>query len=97
MYLVQEAVIRPVLEYCAQAFHHSLPKYLAEEVKVVQKHVPKIISPEMAYCDALEHFRLPSYSREERICATNSLRKSLTTRRIDFTICYLPRVRLVTI
>ena len=45
-------VIRTVLEYCAQAFHHSLPKYLAEELEVVQKRVMKITSPEMAYCDA---------------------------------------------
>ena len=33
------AVIRPVLEYCTQAFHLSLPKYLAEELEVVQKRV----------------------------------------------------------
>ena len=54
-------VIRPVLEYCAQAFHHSLPKYLAEELEVIQKRVLKIISPEMAYCDAPEHFRLLTF------------------------------------
>ena len=62
-------VIRPVLEFCAQAFHHSLPKYLAEELDVVQKRVLKITSPEMAYCDALEHFRLPTlFHRREDMC-----------------------------
>ena len=62
-------VIRPVHEYCAQAFHHSLPKYLAEELEVVQKRVLKIISPEMVYCDALEHFRLPTlFQRRENMC-----------------------------
>jgi hypothetical protein len=73
---------------------------IAEELEVVQKRVLKIISPQMAYCEALEHFRLSIllYSREERICETKSLlRKSLTTRRIDFTICCFRRVRLVTI
>ena len=45
------SVIRPVLEYCAGALHHSPPKYLVEELEIV--HI--IISPEMAYCDALEH------------------------------------------
>jgi hypothetical protein len=88
-------VIRPVHEYCAQAFHHSLPKYLAEELEVVQKRVLKIISPEMVYCDALEHFRLPTlFQRREDMCNKPSLPKSLTTRRIDFTICCLRRVRL---
>ena len=53
-------VIRPALEYCAQAFHHSLPKYLAGELEVVQKRVLKIISPEMPYREALEYFKLPT-------------------------------------
>ena len=62
-------VIRPVLEYCAQAFHHFLPNYLAEELEVVQKRVLKIMFSEMAYCDALEHFRLPTlFQRREDMC-----------------------------
>ena len=62
------SVIRPVLEYCAQAFHHSLSKYL-EELEIVQKHVLRIISPEMVYCDALEHFQLPTlFQRRVDMC-----------------------------
>ena len=30
-------VIRPVLEYCAQVFHHSLPEYLSADLERVQK------------------------------------------------------------
>ncbi len=80
-------VIRPVLEYCAQPFHHhSLPKYLADELEVVQKHVLKILSPEMAYCEVLEYFRFPTlFQRREDMC--NSLRTSLRIQRINFIIC----------
>jgi hypothetical protein len=31
----------PVLEYCAQAFHHSIPKYLADELETVHKKCAK--------------------------------------------------------
>ena len=62
-------VIRPVLEYCAQAFHHSLPKYLAGKLDVVHKRVLKIISPEMPYREALEYFKLPTlFQRKEDMC-----------------------------
>ena len=66
------SVIKLVLEYCAQAFHHSLPKYLEEELEIVQKRVMRIISPEMAYCDALEHFQLPTLF-QRRIDMCNNL------------------------
>ena len=63
------SVIRPLLEYCAQAFNHSHPKYLVEELEIVQKRVLRIISPAMAYCDALEHFQHPTLSqRREDMC-----------------------------
>ena len=29
--------IRPLLEYCSQVFHHSLPNYLSEDLESVQK------------------------------------------------------------
>ena len=62
-------VIRPVLEYCAQAFHHSIPKYLADELETVQKRVLKILSPVMTYCEALEYYRLPTlFQRREDMC-----------------------------
>ena len=62
-------MIRPVLEYCAQAFHHSLPMYLEEKLEDVQKRVQRIIYPEMAHCDALEHFQLSTLlQRREDMC-----------------------------
>ena len=83
------SVTRGVLEYCAQAFHHSLPKYLEEELEIVQKRALRIISPEMVYCDALEHLQLPIlFQRREDMC-NNLFAKSLMIRRIDFIICCL--------
>ena len=62
-------VIRHVLEYCAQAFHHSIPKYLADELETVQKRVLKILSPVMTYCEALEYYGLPTlFQRREDMC-----------------------------
>ena len=59
-------VIRPMFQYYAQAFHHSLPKYLADELEVEQKRVLKMISPEMAYREADEYFKLPTlFQRRE--------------------------------
>ena len=89
-------VIRPVLEYCAQAFHHSIPKYLADELETVQKRVLKILSPVMTYCEALEYYRLPIlYFKEERTCVTNSLRVSSRIQCINFIICCRRRMRLI--
>ena len=58
-----------MFEYYAQAFHHSLPKYLKDELEVVQKRELKMISPEMAYREADEYFKLPTlFQRREDKC-----------------------------
>ena len=36
--------IRPVLEYCAPVFHHTLPAYLNEDIERIQKRALSIIS-----------------------------------------------------
>ena len=38
-------VIRSVLEYCTPIFRHSLPEYLGEDLKLVQKRAMSIIAP----------------------------------------------------
>lgn len=50
--------IRPVLEYCAPVFHHSLPKYLSDDLERVQKRVLSIVSPGESYQQNLEIFDL---------------------------------------
>ena len=38
-------VIMSVLEYCTPIFRHSLPEYLGEDLKLVQKRAMSIIAP----------------------------------------------------
>ena len=48
--------IRPVLEYCAPVFHHSLAKYLNDDLERVQKRVLFVSSPGNSYQQNLEKF-----------------------------------------
>jgi hypothetical protein len=50
--------IRPLLEYCSQVFHHSLPKYLCDDLENVQKRALAIISPNRSYEHNLQKFNL---------------------------------------
>ena len=50
--------IRPVLEYSAQVFHNSLPRYLSEDIERVQKRAMSIICPGLPYRDCLARFGL---------------------------------------
>ena len=42
-------VIMSVLEYCTPIFRHSLPEYLGEDLKLVQKRAMSIIAPYQSY------------------------------------------------
>ena len=62
-------VIRPVLEYGAQVFHHNLQDYLCEALERVQKQALSIIAPDLPYQLCLDCFELESLSvRRERLC-----------------------------
>ena len=61
--------IRPVLEYCAPVFHHSLPNYLSDDLERVQKRVLSILSPGVPYQQNLKNFKLPTLqSRRKDLC-----------------------------
>ena len=61
-------VIRPVLEYGAQVFHHNLQDYLGEDLERVQKRALSIIAPDLPYQLCLDCFELESLSvRCERL------------------------------
>ena len=63
-------VIGPVLEYCAQVFHHSLSTFLSDDLEVVQKRALKIISPGQSYNQILDHFSLLTlFQRREEMCS----------------------------
>ena len=61
--------IRPVLEYCAQIFHHALPAYLSDDIERVQRRALSIISPELSYHDSSDRHGLASlYDRRMKLC-----------------------------
>lgn len=61
--------IRPVLEYCAPVFHHSLSKYLSDDLERVQKRVLSILSPGNSYQHNMEKFQIPTLqSRRQDLC-----------------------------
>ena len=61
--------IRPLLENCSQVFHHSLPKYLCDDLENVQKRVLVIISPNQSYEHNLQKFNLASLKdRRMKLC-----------------------------
>ena len=68
--------IRPVLEYCAPVFHHSLPAYLSDEIERVQKRALSIINPYASYEENLSFFNL-STLRERRSSLCEKLLNSI--------------------
>ena len=52
MLLFYTTCIRPVLEYACPVFHHSLPQYLSNEMKRLQKRALRIIKPDLSYAEA---------------------------------------------
>ena len=62
-------VIRLVLEYGAQVFHHKLQDYFCEDLERVQKQALSIIAPDLPYQLCLDSFELESLSvRREKLC-----------------------------
>ena len=49
---------RPVLEYCAPVFHHSLPAYLCNDIERVQRRALSVIAPASPYHETLSRFNL---------------------------------------
>ena len=62
------SVIRSVLDYSCQLFHHSLPKYLSDEMERIQKRAMRTVYPDLKYKDALEVADIPTlYTRRETL------------------------------
>ena len=59
-------VTRTTLEYSCHLFHHSLPKYLSDEMRCIQKRAMRIIFPDLKYREALVKVDITTlYSRRE--------------------------------
>jgi len=62
-----KSCIRSVLEYASIVFHHSLPKYLSDDIERIQRRALSIIYPDLDYRDALtESGETTLYERRER-------------------------------
>ena len=51
--IIYKTKVRPIIEYCCQAWFPGLPKYLKEDLERLQKRALKIIHPDMSYHAAL--------------------------------------------
>ena len=50
---VYVSVVRPVLEYACPVWHTNLPKYLSDNIEMIQKRALKSIFPDKGYDDIL--------------------------------------------
>ena len=62
--------IRPVLEYAAPVFHHSLPQYLVDELERVQQRSLEIIYKGENYSKCLQYSRTDTLvNRRQMLCS----------------------------
>ena len=54
------SVIRPVVEYACPAWHTNLPKYLSDNIELIQKRCMKTLFPGCRYDAILEMTNLPT-------------------------------------
>lgn len=78
--------IRPTLEYAAQVFHHSLPKYLPDELERVQKRSLLSFSGENLTMTVCSKQTSLLYAREDKNCVKIFSNKYLQSITINFII-----------
>ena len=62
------SAIRSVLEYACMLFHRSLPRYLSEDLELIQKRAMRIILPDYKCRDALKIAKTDTlYDRRESL------------------------------
>ena len=63
------SIIRPVVEYACPVWNTNLPKYLSDEIEVVQKRALRTIFPGLQYKDLLNLTQLETLStRRDMLC-----------------------------
>ncbi len=64
-----KSVIRPVVEYCCQAWHTGLTKQDTDLIEQIQRRALNVIYPDKSYLEALSHASLTTLSdRRESLC-----------------------------
>ena len=63
------SVIRPVVEYACPVWHTNLPKYLSDNIEIIQKRCLKTIFPCYQYENILQMVNLPTlHRRRDELC-----------------------------
>jgi hypothetical protein len=67
--LIYCSIVRAILEYACEVWHHSLTKRQTDSLEHIQKRALKIVSPNNEYKDALKMFNIESlHERREEKC-----------------------------
>ena len=67
--LFYTSCIRSVMDYAAPVFHHSLPKYLMNELVCIEKRAMKIIQPNTDYQAVLVNLNIePIIQHHSKLC-----------------------------
>lgn len=72
--------VRPMLEYCAQIWHYSIPNYLTKDIERIQSRALKIIDPStppIPYSEALEKYDIPTLAARRDILSSTFFRKNV--------------------
>ena len=63
------SVIRPVVEYACPVWHTNLPKYLSDNIEIIQKTCLKTIFPDYQYEDIMQMVNRPTlHRRRDELC-----------------------------
>ena len=66
---VYVSVVRPVLEYACPVWHTILPRYLSDNIEVIQTRVLKCIFAGLGYAEILKRVNLETLNvKRESIC-----------------------------
>ena len=88
---VYRTCIRPILEYACEVWHHSLPKYLAEQIKTIQRRALIIIFPDTCCELAREKANLQTlYQRRSSLYNCLFRRMSQPSHKLN---CLFPKYR----
>ena len=83
---------RPLTEYCCQAFHDSLPNYLSNELKKLQKRALRIIFPFISYSEALQMSNLTTAYNRRQSLTQHLFKKLLMTKITVYITCYRKQI-----
>ena len=87
------AIVRPVLEYACPVWSTCLPKYLSDDIEVIQKRALKSIFPGLSYVTILDMVKLPKLlDRREELCRKYFTNMQMSSHKLNH---LLPDIRNV--